>query len=263
MTPKFIEDSLLIQFDEPTHKYTLNGQECISVTTFIDKFKIPFDESGALLTKCALKEGVSESVLKKRWNDKGTKAGIIGNKIHESIEYYINTGKIRKNKYSLLVEEFSKLKFKGKLFSEVILFDESLLISGTSDLVQIIDNKIVQVHDIKSNEKCPTDYSYGQYMKYPISHLPAGKLILYELQISLYLYLLSSKYGYEIGPNNFIFWTNRKKNIIKQIPVTLRINEITDMIAYYTYMKSLTPEELLELDKPKIIPAQTEETWID
>lgn len=238
-SPQFIEDSKLVQFDAPTHKYTINGKELISTTTFIDLFKEKFDESGALLKKCALKEGVSERVLKKRWNDKGDKARKIGHKIHECIENYLKTGKIKKNKYTPLVNEFSKLKFKGKLFSEVRLFDESLLISGTSDLVQIIDDKMVQVHDLKSNEKCPTDYSFGKMMKYPIQHLPAGKIILYELQISLYLYLLSSKYGYQIGPNNFIFWTDRKKNEIKQIPVTLRIEEITDMIAYYSYQKSL------------------------
>lgn len=237
--PQFLEDQKKITFLEKEHKYILDGKEFISATQFIDFFKPGFDETGEILTRCAIKEGVSEKVLKKRWKDKGVKAGKIGSDIHANIEHYLNTGKIKKNQYSLLVNEFSKFKFKGRLFSEVRIFDEDLLISGTSDIVQLVDDNTLQIHDIKTNEKVPTDYSFGKYMNPPISHLPAGKLILYELQISLYLYLLSSKYGYNIGPNNFIFWTDRKNNKIKQIPIVLRINEIIDLIAHYTYQKSL------------------------
>jgi hypothetical protein len=142
-------------------------------------------------------------------------------------------------------KEFARFNFKGQLFSEVILFDDSLYISGTSDFVQIIDNKIIQVHDLKTNEKQPTDYSFGRKMKYPIEHLNDSKLMHYFLQISLYLYILSSKYNYEIGDNNFIFWANRKKNAITKIPVELKIQEIMDMIAHYTYQKSLEENSLV------------------
>lgn len=260
---KFLEDAKLIQFDEPTHKYTFNGVELISATTFIDTFATKFDESGEILKRCALKEGVSEKELKKRWNDKGVKAASIGSKIHAGIEHYFNTGKIRKNKYTEIFKQFAQYKYKGKLFSEIRIWDADIGICGTADLLEVLDNKIV-IRDFKTNEKKPTDYSFGKNMKYPISHLPDSKLTKYELQISLYLYILASKYNYEIGEGNCIYWINRKKNIIEEMPVTLRMDEITAMIAHYLYLKSLSPEELESLNKPKIIPAQSgEPEWVD
>lgn len=248
---KFLDDAKLIEFDEPTHKYTLDGKKLISATTFIDLFATKFDSTGEILTKCAIKEGVSEKVLKKRWNDKRDKAARIGTKIHSCIEYYLNTGKIKKNKYSEIVKHFSQYKFQGKLFSEIRIWDADLGICGTADLLEVLSNKII-IRDFKSNEKKPTDYSFGKYMKYPISHLPDSKITKYELQISLYLYILSSKYGYEIGEGNCIYWINRKKNIIEEIPITLRLDEITSMIAHYIYQQ--TCPTLLEKSEPE---------WID
>lgn len=260
---KFLDDAKLIDFDEKSHVYKLNGKELISATTFIDLYATKFDHTGEILTRCAAKEGVSEKVLKKRWNDKGIKAAAIGSKIHAGIEHYLNTGKIRKNQYSEIFRHFSEYKYKGKLFSEIRIWDDSINICGTADLLEVIDNQIV-IRDFKTNEKKPTGYSFGKYMKYPISHLGDSKITKYELQISLYLYILASKYNYEIGPGNCIYWVNRKKNIIEEIPINLRIDEIMAMIADYTYKKSLSPEELENLNKPKIIPAQNEiPEWID
>ncbi len=126
MLPKFIEDSKKIVFDEPTHKYTLNGKQCISATRFIQEFSNPFDPDNSILKRCAEKQGKSETVLKKEWRTKGEKAGEIGSQIHESIEHFIRIRKIKKNKWSPIVKEFSNFKFKGSLFSEVLLFDEAL-----------------------------------------------------------------------------------------------------------------------------------------
>lgn len=48
------------------------------------------------------------------------------------------------------------------------------------------------------------------------------------------------------------------------MPVTLRMNEIMAMIAHYLYLKSLSPEELENLNNPKVVPMQSgEEVWID
>ncbi len=236
---QFIEDAKKIQFDEAKHIYTYEGKELISVTSLIDLYKAPFDPTGEILISCAKKAGIPKSELKKQWEEKGDKAGKIGSLIHENVEHYIKTGKIKKNKYTKIIEQFAALKFRGKLYPESIIFDSDIGVAGTSDIIQIIDNKILQIHDIKTNEKKPTDYSFGKYMKPPLDHLPSGKLILYELQISLYLYLLSSKYGFQIGENHFIFWINRNKEEIVKIPIRLRIQEVIDLIADYVYTKNL------------------------
>lgn len=237
---QFLEDRKKIRFDEEAHQYWLNDKLCISVTQFINKFHNEFDADGSILARKAKEAGISEDKLQKQWKDKAAKAGVFGTNLHKSMEYFINTGKVRKNKYTNTIKHFSEnFRFQGKLFPEVMLFDEDLLISGTCDVVQIIDNKIVQCHDFKSNEKPLSDFSFGRKMLPPVQYLNDSKLNLYFLQISLYLYLLSSKYGYEIGPNNFIFWLNRKKERFEPIPVQLKINEIINMIAHYSYEKSL------------------------
>lgn len=243
---QFLEDSKKIVFDEKEHKYRLDEKELISVTTFISLFSEGFDKDGSILKRCAIKAGVSEEDLKQKWREKGDKAAIAGKLWHKTAEEFIRHGKIRKNKFAPIVEKFAKqYKFKGELFSECLLFDDEILISGTADIVQIIDNKMVQIHDFKLTEKKPSDYAFGKYMKYPIQHLPDSKLTKFSLQISLYLYILSSKYGYEIGPNNYIFWIDKKKNDAIKIPVQLRLNEVMDMIAFYTYQKSLEKNNIV------------------
>lgn len=236
---QFLEDSKLIHFDEPSHKYTIGDQEFISATTFIKSFSEGFDKDGSILKRCAAKENIPEAELKARWAKKGEDAGVYGTFFHQCVEHFLNTGKIRKNEHYQTLSKFKdEVKFRGKVYSEVVLFDKDLGISGTSDLVQIIDNKIVQVHDIKTNEKPPTDYSFGRRMMRPVSHLNDSKLSHYFLQISLYLYLLSSKYGYSIGPNNYIFWLNRKKEQLERIKVELKLTEVVDMIGCFMYAKA-------------------------
>jgi len=240
MTPEFMKDAKSIKFDDASHTYKLDGKELISVTSFISLFSDGFDKDGSILTRCALKEGVSEKTLKKRWRDKGEKAAIAGKLWHKTAEDYISHKKIRKNKFTPIIQKFaSEFQFKGQLFSECLLFDPELMISGTADIVQVIDNKIIQVHDFKVTEKKPSDYSFGKYMKPPISHLGDSKITKFSLQVSLYLYILSSRYGYEIGPNNNIFWINRKKNEIEKIPIELKMKEAVDMLASYSYTQSL------------------------
>ncbi len=238
--PQFVENSKLINFDPVLHKYTLNGKELISVTTLISEFSEGFDKTGAILTKCAAKEGVSEKVLQKRWRKKGELAATRGKLWHATAEEYIKTGKIRKNKFTPILNQFiSDFKLRGELFPECVLFDSDMMIGGMSDLVQIIDGKICQVQDYKCLEKRPTDFGFGKYMLDPISHLSDSKMTKFSLQISFYLYILHSVYGYEIGDNNNIFWVNWKKDKIEKIPIQLRMREITEILAYWSYKKSL------------------------
>lgn len=238
--PNFISDAKQVVFNEKDHIYTLGDKRFISVTAFITTFHDKFDIDGSILKRCALKEGISSEMLQKRWHDKRDQAASQGKMWHETAEAYIKHGKIKKNKFTPILKKFiSEHKFRGQLFSECLLFDPELMISGTADLVQIIDNRIVQVHDFKVTEKKPSDYSFGKYMKPPIQHLGDSKITKYTLQISLYLYILSSIYGYEIGPNNNIFWIDMKTHNIEKIPVQPKLTEITDMISHYMYQKSL------------------------
>lgn len=241
---QFLDDAKKIHFDEKAHEYSIGEQKFVSVTSFIDTFSNPFDPDGAILARKAKELKTTPEQLKQVWQAKGEAAGAYGTLVHESVEHYLNTGKIKRNEHAATIKKFSKsFKFKGQLFSEVVLFDQELGISGTSDVVQIIDDQIVQVHDFKTNEKPLTDFSFNKKMLPPISHLNDSKLNKYFLQITLYLYLLSSKYGYEIGKNNYIFWLNRKTAEFEKILVQLKMEEVFAMIAHWMYNKQLSNEQ--------------------
>lgn len=228
-----------VSFDPEKHRYiTDDGKELLPVTRFLSFFTNDFDPDNSILNRCSAREGIPPEVLKKRWEEKGRKSREIGHKFHENIEHYINTGKIRKNKFTNLVREFSKIKFQGKLYSELIVHDSNIGLSGTIDIAELIDDKILQIKDFKVVEKPITDYSFGQKMKPPLEYLWDSKLSRYSLQISIYLYLLSEKFNLQIGPDNCLFWVNLKKQNITKIPVKYMKEEVINMISYYMASKS-------------------------
>lgn len=248
---KFIEDAKKVRFDEENHIYTLNGKELLSITKFIDCYSWPFDPDGSVLKRCALKEGISEEILAARWKNKGTTAAQSGTFWHSSVEHYIKTKEILNNEYTDLLEKFAKYKFQGQIFSECRVFSPDLGLCGTADFVQIINNKTLIIRDFKTNEKRPTDYSFGKKMKPPLEHLNDSKLQKYELQISIYLFLLSSEYNLHVGEGHCLYWIDRKKRNIEEIPITYRPKEVIEMIADWTYNKSLTPEQRAALENKK------------
>lgn len=241
--PKFITDVKKIRFDETEHKYWFGDKQLISVTTFIKEFTEEFDKTGAILKRCAAKEGIPPEELKARWKKKADDSCVVGTKFHEDAEHFIKTGEILNGENKDLIEKFKLINHpKGKVFSETIVFDIDLGIAGMVDYIELYGNKIV-VKDFKTNSKCPDNYAYGKMMKPPLDFLPASKLSIYALQINIYLYLLSSNYGYEVGNDNCLYWIDRKKRDIKVIPISYSPENVISAISHWTYIKNLTPEQ--------------------
>lgn len=238
--PQFIKDQDKIVFEPIKHKYSINGKELMSVTQFIDLFTNPFDPTGEILIRCAQKEGMTPKALKKIWNQKGTKGANRGTKWHKSIEYYLLNNKIRKNKVTDLVKYFRDNfgEFGGDIYPEVRAFSQEVGICGTTDVCQIIDNKVLNIFDWKSNKKID-DWSFGKKMKYPLEHVNDSKLQRYTIQVQIYSYLLCSKYGYVPGNDNCIFWVDQKKRQITKIPINIDYSNVMNMFSFYLYNKSL------------------------
>lgn len=261
---KFISDQKLVEFNEKDHIYKYNGQILKSITEFISSFSDGFDSDGSILKRKAQQLGMSEKKLKKQWSDKGEKTSKLGTFFHKSIEHYFNTGKIKKDKFADIVKMFSEeYKFKGQIFSECRVFSPSLGLCGTSDVVNLIDNTI-NIMDFKCTEKPIDDWSFNRKFNVPIQHLNDSKLNKYTLQLSFYAYILNLEYGLNIGDNHCLFRIDPKKRQIQRIPIVLKTNEVIDMIGFKMFRDSLSPEELENLNKPKIISAQNgEPEWID
>ena len=77
-----------LEFDEPTHRYSLNGVSIsVSVSGIVNQFKkpFPFEEKSK---KVALEEGVTQQEIKDRWTNKKNKACELGTKVHLFGEVY-------------------------------------------------------------------------------------------------------------------------------------------------------------------------------
>ena len=235
-----------ISFDPEKHVYkTKDGRELCSVSRLIEKYSNPFDPTGSILRNCSVKRGISEEELSAEWKKKANDAAARGTTFHEQAQYFIETGKIKEGSDSDIIKKFKKIKFQGKLKAETILFSEEYGIAGTCDLIEYLDDELISIGDFKTNEKL-TNFSFNkQRLLPPISHLWDSKLQRYELQVSLYAFLLDEIYGYWINDLN-IFHINAKKRDINVYPVKYRRVEVQNLLNHYIGKPIIDPPESLE-----------------
>jgi len=130
-----IEKSEQLQFDSEKHRYTVNGTELSSATGLLgnDLSFIPKD------------------ILEKAQN--------YGTLVHSELEHYINNkymgsffNKPTQEYYSNEIEEFKKWEADKDIIgaSEIKVFDEQKKISGTIDLVCLLNGKITII-DFKTS----------------------------------------------------------------------------------------------------------------
>lgn len=185
-----------IIFDDPTHSYkNLKGHELISVSTLGHLFAFPFDKDGYITRICAKRNGLTVQEQKDVWKKVNIDSHIKGKKFHKAIEDFIKDGIIPDDENKKLIKQFKKLKFKGKLQTEVILYDLDLMIAGTADLLHFTSENSLQLLDWKTNKEIVKKSKYGNYMLHPLSHLSDCNFNHYKIQLNLYKYLLE-KMGY-------------------------------------------------------------------
>jgi hypothetical protein len=230
----FIQKSKEIIFEPINHTYhTKNGKELISVSKFIHHFGNPFDPDGSILIKCAKKEGISPEKLQEKWTKMKDDACIKGHLLHECAEHYVKHGRLKRgHKDNDIIREFRKIKFEGKLYSEVILFDEDLGICGTTDLISVVDEpkRIIDLRDFKTN-KAIKKFSFGKYLKYPFNSLPDANFYHYTIQLGVYSFLLE-KLGWWVRSRE-ILWVNPKTRKIEIFPVQYERSLIKKALTYY------------------------------
>ena len=174
-----------ISFDPEKHRYFDNlGREYMSITTFIKQGEPEFD--GASVAAKVIKDsrskyyGMKKEDVLRQWNN----AAPLGTELHESIEDYINTKKITDNPdIKPAVEQFAKLKFRGKLLSETVVFDPEYLVAGTVDLLEDCGNQFF-LYDLKTSVTRPNGKDISQ-----------DKLHKFSLQLECYKRLVEKQFG--------------------------------------------------------------------
>jgi hypothetical protein len=221
-----------IFLDEKTHTYyTADGEIFISVSTLIDLLSYPFDPDGSILKRCAIKKGLTTDDMKAEWKKINKESLVKGSLFHESVEFYIKNGKILNNQFVDLIKQFSKMKFHGRLFSEIKLYSLQDQIAGTTDLIEQFPNKKINIYDFKTNKKLHFMSPWGNKMLHPLSHLDSCNYVHYSLQLNIYKYLLE-KMGYYVN-DMYIFYVDTKENLIKQYQIDHMPKDVYKIINIY------------------------------
>jgi hypothetical protein len=176
---------LEIFFDEKHHRYYDSlGRDYLSVTRFIHRDEPPFDAKATaqavVKNKNSKYYGMNVEAVIKKWNSSAP----LGTELHGAMEEYIKSGTITDHKdLKPLVEQFAKLKFTGKLHSEIVVFDPDYLIAGTIDILEEVDD-VYWLFDIKTSVTRPNS-----------DKMDATKLNTYSKQLEIYKRLVEKQFN--------------------------------------------------------------------
>lgn len=158
----------VVIFDKKRHKYYINGEEYISVTTLLSDYFDNFDAEkiAEKKEKEALEKG-DTTKTKEYWINLWKKQQKRGSRYHKELENYFKNGKEPKTKLVksvilTLEREFAKQFGNNyKLFSELIVYNKYYKIAGCIDLLLLDENGMFHIFDFKFVNKIK--YSLEKY----------------------------------------------------------------------------------------------------
>lgn len=221
-----------IKFDEPNHKYyDRKGNQLTAVSNVISFFKEEFDPNGHITRAVAKRDGITPQQVRANWKKIANDACVRGTSFHSQAEHFIKTGEILDQEYKDVVEQFAKIKFNGKLCSEVRLADTDNKICGTADLIDLRENNNVDIYDFKTNKKLGYKSKYGTKLLFPFNKYDECEFNIYTFQLNIYGFILRQN-GYTVN-NMTIFYINPATRILESHPVPDIKDDAEKMIKRY------------------------------
>lgn len=206
------ERDKFIEFDEPTHKYTINGDSnYISVTTLIHLQFEKFDNekiiNGILnnkrMTDSTYKyfRKTKEDILSE-WDKNCVSASTAGTKLHFDIECFYN-GIENENtsiEYKYFKQFVSDHENLVPFRTEWTVYFDEVRLAGSIDMVfQDKYTKKYHIYDWKRVKEISYDSSFGKFAITPcIKHIPDTNFWHYSIQLCTYKAILEEKYGMKI-----------------------------------------------------------------
>ena len=200
-----------LYFQEDGHIYKSieeDGIEWKGVTSFIGMFKPKFDQKGVAL-KCSKNKrskwyGKTPKEILQAWEDESQRAITLGNWYHNQREADMLEFKtITRDGVELpivrpIIEEGLKIapdqRLSDGVYPEHFVYLKSAGLCGQADLVEIVNNTI-NITDYKTNKEIK-EVGYTNWegitnkMYHPVSHLDDCNLMHYNLQLSIYAYII-------------------------------------------------------------------------
>lgn len=226
-----------IKFIEESHQYfDKTGKELDSVSSVIAKYKKTFDPDGFIIRSYAKRNNLTVEQVREKWDKERIDACVRGNNLHHHIEIYLKENKVLDDGYKDIVEQFQKIKFSGKLFSEVVLADTKTGICGTSDIISLVNDNTVDILDLKTNKKLLYKSKYRTRLLYPLEEIEECEYWIYSIQLNLYSFILKQN-GYKTR-KMAILYINPETRILEVHKVPKMDREIKMLIKHYTEIKS-------------------------
>jgi ATP-dependent exoDNAse (exonuclease V) beta subunit len=203
-----------IQFDEPTHVYTVQGSSkgIISCTKFLHEFFGHFDAKGTIKKMMAspkwteskwYKPGITAKEIEEQWNANGREASGAGTAMHLAIEQFLNG-----SEHVILphIKETTEWRYFMNFWrehgadlepyrTEWEVWSEDHKLAGQIDMVyrRKSDGKFL-IYDWKRSKEIKTENKFQTGLP-PIQHLPDCNYWHYTLQLNVYRWFLENLYG--------------------------------------------------------------------
>jgi len=226
----------MIIFDPVRHQYKnqFTGEEYISATTLLGKYKKPFDSATAA-ERVAKREGKTVEQVLGEWKKLNTDSQIYGTQIHKAIEDFNNTG-VLPDEHTDIVQSYIELgiinRDKDELLNEQRLWLHQCKIAGTADIIRHEERGGFSVFDIKTNKKFNYFSAYNEQMLYPLNHLSVCEYSTYSLQLSLYAYMYQTLTGRRLNQLGVLYYDRELKKF-KYIPAIYMKTDVVAMLEHY------------------------------
>lgn len=204
---------MAIAFTEETHKYeSIDPRENIawvSVTSIVGMYKQPFNgkEISERVAKSKKSKwfGMTPELIQATWKKEADRACDLGTWYHKQREDdLLSCDTI--NRYGADLRVFPPLmdtngrkispdqRLQEGIYPEHMVYLNSAGICGQSDLVEVVNGK-VNITDYKTNKEIKTSSfknweGVSQRMAPPLTHLDDCNLNHYNMQLSLYMYVI-------------------------------------------------------------------------
>lgn len=209
-------------FNPDTHTYTLEGRMLEGVTTFISRYKNPFD-TDTIAEAYALKHGLEKDAVINQWKDKGKKSCDDGTAVHQVFETYAMKGVIKtagicqKEQIAVkFIEDFFLTKRLIPVECEGIVYNEKL--ASQIDLIAKNSRNDYFILDWKTNEKIDRCSFRDKRMLPPFNEYPDCSFYHYSLQTCIYKHLCKE---YDIKDLFIVHIEQNNYNILKSENIRL------------------------------------------
>jgi hypothetical protein len=203
----------MIAFIPETHQYiSLNPQDFtdwISVTTVLSHFKNPFDDMGISESVSRKKTskwyGLEPNKIRQIWKDETDRSIALGNFFHDREEavYFANETMFMYGQELPVIQHItdqygrkiaSSQRLIPGIYPEHMVYLKSASLIGQSDRVEV-EGRNLHVGDYKTNKEIEyTSYvdweGNSKKMLGPVSHLDDCNFNHYNLQLSIYMYII-------------------------------------------------------------------------